>query len=125
MPTLQEFAIKWELSEDCGKCLAVPDGWLPHVDKMFRDLALVRGWDPKYVTTLKNKLGSLRVYYGAIPHTAGSDALHSVVGIIVEAYVQEAQHICEKCGSQDGVSTSADRRGWIRTVCIEHKGWTL
>ena len=95
--TTLEFAAKWGLSEDCGNYLAVPDGWLPHVDKMFRDLALVRGWDPRYVTTLKSKLGGLRVYYGAIPHTAESEALHSVVGIIVEAYVQEAQHICEKC----------------------------
>lgn len=85
------------------ECMRCGDGWLGIVEKVV-DLALARGWKIKQI---KEKLGHLVVHHDA-PQKEW-DSIHQLE--------DEADSVCELCGSTDGVTRAWWRPNYIRTLC--------
>jgi len=99
---LNKFDIKYPRS---GATL--PTGWVKLVNEMTEKI-IALGWD-KELHQIKEKFGGLRFYIGK--------ASNEIYGLI-----QEAEHksieICQECGEP---GTSGSIKGWMATLCEEHK----
>lgn len=96
----------------CRAYLAVDPGWFDLLFAVFHlaaGLGAANGWETLQV---KEKYGTLRLYYEAEPDVADS------LDRIVEAAEHLSGHICEKCGAPGELRPG----GYVRTFCDEHAG---
>lgn len=106
---------RWGVTDDCARCSYVPDGWMGMLDRLMLALADIPGWDPTYASQIKTKFGDLRFYYWLPPES--DELLQANIKALIEQFEEEASATCARCGSSDGVKTTADQSSWIRTEC--------
>lgn len=85
----------------------VGDGWYPLLRRMCARLAAVRCECPITLDQVKEKFGTLRVYFH------GGDIGRSEAEQIVERAERESGAVCEHCGAP-GVLRAG---GWLLTLC--------
>ena len=88
------------------------DGWMPLLEKLFDDIALLDTEKAIRIFQVKEKFGGLRFYIEfAIPVTKEySDSIHHLVTKAEDA----SYNTCEKCGTSPATQTT---KGWITTLC--------
>ena len=75
--------------------------------------------DSVKVTTVKEKLGGLRVYF-----QAADEYDYNFFDEAVEDAEVEAEHTCEFCGKIGSIrEDSYAKYHWYKCVCEEHKDW--
>ncbi len=93
--------IPWE----CGK------GWWPMIEKVASAIDSFNATNPGNpieVSQIKQKFGGLRIYHYNAPED---------IRRLIDETVEEAWHICEHCGSTDGVTTNTE--SYRVTLCPE------
>lgn len=93
---------------------AVPEGWKDIVLETDEMLAHI---DPDYeIQQIKEKFGTLRYYFYS------ANSLSSIEGKIMYAIASAAEakssNLCQECGKYG--ETLSDR-GWVATLCREHR----
>jgi len=78
-------------------------GWRPLVEKLVDDIIAID--QEVEVLQVKEKFGGLRFYVGG-----ASEEVYALIGKAEE----ESFKICERCGTNDNVSTKG---GWLLTLC--------
>lgn len=87
------------------------DGWF----KLLLDLSLeLSRFKYLKITQLKEKFGSLRVYFTNVDYEANSSKL---IEQIISKYENISTDICEVCGNPGKL---INNHGWYKTVCEEH-----
>lgn len=80
------------------------DGWYWLIDNLCD--CIQHNETDLQATQVKEKFGGLRFYT-----TPRDDEIHGMI----ELAESMSYHICEKCGSTEGVSST--EKGWVRTRC--------
>lgn len=99
-----------------GRWIRVERGWYPIIIGLDEKLADL---DPDYrVLQVKEKFGGLRYYWrqGEATHRRG---VVERGNDLVNAAVALAARTCDACGQ---VGTLVERRGWLRTLCMDCAG---
>lgn len=100
--------------------IEAPLGWKNLIEQMCKDIIKYETffshdsqYQPVAFVQIKEKFGSLRVYYdgGFINDEPAKPLLD-----VIRAYEDMSGKICSRCGSNVGVSHAANR-GWIYTAC--------
>ena len=88
----------------------VHDGWLPIVKKLVEEL---KETDPEVeIEQIKTKFGELRCY---------TSYNNNKIDEIINKYEDICANTCEYCGSNDNVTTFANKNRWIVTLCSKCK----
>jgi hypothetical protein len=93
--------------------LDVGAGWEPLIRKLCTAI-IEAGGDDVVADQVKEKWGSLRIYYHGGNHK---------VSALVEEAERQSAHVCEACGSVIDVECRHDKGGyWVRTLCLKCRG---
>lgn len=95
-------------------------GWIPLVDQMLAAIDTILESAPGarvQIVTIKEKFGSLRVYYGT---SATSDNLKERIGATIGEVEQRSESICMVCGEPGRMEE--DYLGVFSVKCEEHSG---
>lgn len=92
---------------DQPRCASgVGPGWLPIIDELLTALA----GQPIQLDQVKEKFGSLRVYY----HSTKDPEKHlATVDVLIRKAAKKAAETCEDCGLPGNLIT----KGWHRVLC--------
>ena len=84
-------------------------GWYPilteFLEKIYPILEKENGFDEFYITQIKEKWGSLRIYV-----SAATDEIFD----IIDETEDLSEHLCEICGTKDDLVITS---GWVKTYC--------
>jgi hypothetical protein len=90
---------------------AVGPGWYKIIEDLLSDIkSLLQPEQSLFISQVKEKFGGLRFYCGG---NYGEE-----VSRLIGAAGRKASLTCEVCGKEGKTHTI---RGWMRTVCEEHK----
>ena len=87
----------------------VPDGWLPLVTKLIKDLDALE--EEIYVMQIKEKFGGLRFYIG--PYE--DDKIME----LIDAAEKKSLSMCQSCGKSP--ASQHINNHWVTTLCEECK----
>ena len=92
---------------DCG------DGWEPIIRESITEALAFD--DTLIISTVKEKFGELRIYFGA---DIDADSWDQVYDIFEDA-LQESLKTCEYCGTKENVllGKALPTSDWIKTLC--------
>lgn len=91
------------------------DGWFNILDELFTEIdKLLINENEINMVQVKEKFGSLRVYYDIIK---GEDTLYNDINNLIDKAESKSEITCEVCGKP---GECRNRIGWVSTVCDEH-----
>jgi hypothetical protein len=83
-------------------------GWHPLIRETLEKVAALNPQNFRIVQ-IKEKFGGLRIYaWGGDEETSR----------IIHEAMNESYHVCENCGSKEGVENRAGRYGWFKSFCL-------
>ncbi len=122
------FPIPYWIYEDYEYTCECDKGWYPLIDTTLSKLKLVSQMSGilMTITQIKEKYGSLRIYYGFIPSVKPPNQLWiDIIADIINTAEQRSQTTCEVCGTYGELS---ERKNWVKTLCEDCRkklGYTL
>ena len=105
-----------DLIRDCH--LEIGEGWLSLVDDLFdRIKVIINNKSSVYVSCVKEKYGTLRVYVNDDDDWEFvSDAEHHAIHEIIDLVTDKSYETCEVCGNEGKIRYLS----WHKTLCDNH-----
>jgi hypothetical protein len=96
--------------------VSVPNGWLKLVDECLGKL--VKLDKTIKVCQIKEKFGSVRIYWSVSTKSLDNERLYNRIKETVDGYEAASYDVCEICGTY---GTLCSKGGWLKTLCEEHR----
>jgi len=87
-----------------------PPGWRPIVEAFY---AYVERYPCLQATQVKEKFGTLRLYWSHDFDCDKCDAVWGTYGVVIDAIESVSRFTCEQCGAYGTLRTGS----WVRTLC--------
>lgn len=99
--------------------LSTGSGWNNLIRKLFEDIVALDINKKVSIWQIKEKFGTARIYIGfdnSVEHD-NDEEIHFKIRSLIDFAERRSGEICEECASEENVTTSSGKIGWIKTYC--------